>query len=233
MRERLRNWSLSVCTACSVCICAVFIAWRGNVFMRRKRKTELLCKRWGIMCRGIVAPGYSPSMYKVLTRLLQQLITSVTHWLSTSSFRNCWGFLKAKECVAPLLPPIFTYVHSFTRLFYKKASPSWEVQPGRRTEFQHRDREWKHASAPDQLTGPESSVKAKEFTLFSFAESTHLASAGSKGEDEKIKHTFIISHSLFVSACFCFFCSFFHFVSDSLYCFVSLHVAPVCFFYFS
>lgn len=170
----------------------------------------------------------------IFTVNVQSLITSVTHWLSTSSFRNCWGFLKAKECVAPLLPPIFTYVHSFTRFFYKKASPRWEVQPGRRTEFQHRDREWKHASAPDQLTGPESSVKAKDFTLFSFAESTHLASAGSKGEDEKIKHTFIISHSLFVSACFCFFCSFFHFTSsDSLYCFVSLHVAPVCFFYFS
>lgn len=84
----------------------------------------------------------------------------------------------------------------------KKGLRAEKFSRGRRTEFQHRDQEWKHASAPHQLPGPESSVKAKELTLFSFVESTHLTSAGSKGEDETIKHTFIICHSLRVAACF-------------------------------
>lgn len=78
MRERLRNCSLSVCTACSVCICAVFIAWRGNVFMRRKRKTELLCKRWG----GDVQRDRSAGIFTVNAQSFDKLVATIDHSVS-------------------------------------------------------------------------------------------------------------------------------------------------------
>lgn len=176
----------------------------GERFRAAEEKDRIVVQAVGGWC----AEGSSRrDIHRQCTKFWQACCNNwslgVTHWLFTSSFRNCWGFFKAKECVAPLLPPIFTYVHSFTRFFYKKKGLLAEkFSRGRRTEFQHRDQEWKHASAPHKLPGPESSVKAKELTLFSFVQSTHLTSAGSKGEDEKIKHTFIICHSLRVAACF-------------------------------
>lgn len=205
MRERLRNWSPSVCTACSVCICAVFIAWRGNVFMRRKKNDRIVVQAVWDHVRGIASPGHSPSMHRVWKRLLQQLIMSVTHWLFASSFRNCWGIFQSQGMRRSTTPTHIYICTLIYKVFLQKAAPSWEVQPGCRTEFQHRDQEWKHALAPDQLPGSESRVKAKELTLFSFVERTHFTSAGSKAEDEKIKHTFIICRSLCVSACFRFF----------------------------
>lgn len=123
MRERLRNWSLSVCTACSVCICAVFIAWRGNVCMRRKRKTELLCKRWGVggvqrsRCGRDIFTVNAQSFDKVVATIDDECHSLAVHFIIEKLLGD---FFQAKECVAPLLPPIFTYVHSFTRFFYKK-----------------------------------------------------------------------------------------------------------------
>lgn len=126
---------------------------------------------------------------------------------------------------------MYTHLQGFSTK--KKAAPSGEAQPGCRTEFQHPGQVWKHAFGPWPITWAWISCQSKGVhTVFLCWQYTwNICRLQRRGWKDKT-HFYHLSLPLCFSVFPFFLVVFFYCVSNSLYCFVSLHVARVWFLLF-